>query len=119
MAILDFYAKCTIFDGNEYGLTVKNVASPTSIELSGASGQFIQFDNTGKMSLHVNPTEDMVAVQGTMTSPFTATSDASILTRGYADTRYAAKPTASFTGTFVTQDVKTVTVENGLIVSVV
>ena len=40
-----------------------------------------------------------------------------ILTRGYADTRYA--PAASgFTGSFTTHDGKTVTVANGLIVSV-
>jgi hypothetical protein len=38
---------------------------------------------------------------------------------GQMDVRYAAKPATTFTGTFTTQDGKTVTVENGVIKTVV
>jgi hypothetical protein len=43
----------------------------------------------------------------------------SILTQGYADTRYQQTPNATFTGNFTSQDGKVVTVSNGIIISVV
>ena len=43
----------------------------------------------------------------------------SILTRGYADTRYQQTPNTTFTGNFTSQDGKVVSVVNGIIISVV
>jgi hypothetical protein len=49
----------------------------------------------------------------------TLTNALSMLNMGQMDVRYAAKPATTFTGTFTTQDGKTVTVENGVIKTVV
>lgn len=43
----------------------------------------------------------------------------SILTQGYADTRYQQTPNVTFTGNFTSQDGRVVTVANGIITSVV
>lgn len=43
----------------------------------------------------------------------------SILTQGYADTRYQQTPNTTFTGNFTSQDGKVVSVVNGIIISVV
>ena len=103
----EFDAKCTLLGNDEYGLRV-NYSGLVSLRGS-LPLQEIQLENNGSLSLRVPASGDITA--HLLSSPFPAVSDASILTRAYADTRYLTTSTAAST---YTPQVRTISAGTGL-----